>query len=239
MGAAFFSATIIKHNNTTFVDEDGVVGRTGLIPTPGAGGAPHGDFWAVPITDYGVWSHAFNYEPCAPGDETPPQLDAFHVFRLVNENGLAGKDIWMVRGRTTIAGTGSPAEYGYAQVAADYECCDATPSALPTSIPTINACQTLCEYNEDSLYFAIWQLPALSGNLRYLAYGRFNGVALSSLTATGYTSGALLATAMTSAWGATVGGTFTFANNALRLIQTAGDGDDVICVTIGTVNPSA
>lgn len=236
MAASFISALIIKHNNTLFLDENGVVGKTDIIPTPGAGGAPHGDYWAVPVKDYGVFT-GFSFEPCTPDDSTPPTIDAFHVFLLINENGK-GRDTWYVRGRTTYAGLGSPAEYGYIQVAADAECCDGTPSSLPTSIPLISPCQYMCEFDENSLYFAVWALPSLSGNLRYLAYGNFNNVALASLTSTGYTSGALLATAMTSAWGATVGGTFTFANNTLRLEQTAGDGNDTICVTIATVNPS-
>lgn len=234
MGATSISAKVIKHNNTLFLTEDGVVGKTLSIPTQGSGGSPHGDFWAVPVADYGVFT-GFKFEPTTPDSTTGPTLDSFHVFLLVNEN-AKGRDSWWVRGKTTST---TVSDYGYIQAAGDAECCESPARSLPTSIPNISACQEMCEWDENSLYFGVWALPSLSGNLRYLAYGRFNNVALSSLTATGYTTGALLATAMTSAWGATVGGTFTFANNVLRLEQTAGDGDDVICVTVTTVNPSA
>lgn len=238
MASSFISALVIKHNNTLFKNDDnGVIGKTMSIPTPGSGGSPHGDFWAVPVADYGVFT-GFKFEPTTPNNATPPTLDSFHVFLLVNEN-AKGRDSWWVRGRTTYTTVGSPQEYGYIQAAADAECCDATPGQLPTDLPLFSACQEMCQWDANGKYFAIWQLPSLSGNLRYLAYGRFNGVALTALTATGYTSGALLATGMTSAWGTAAGGTFTFANNALQLVQTAGDGDDVICVTIATVNPSA
>lgn len=231
MASSFISAKVIKRNNTLFLSDTGIVGQIMSIPTPGSGGVIDGDYWAVPITNYGIFT-GFNYEPALPDDETPPTVDSFHVFRLTNR---FGNDWMYVRGRTTINTT----EYGYIQASADAECCASPARSLPTSIPNIAGCQLMCEWDANSKYFALWGLPSLSGNLRYLAYGYFNNVALTALTATGYVSSTTLVSAMNSSWGATVGGTFAFANNVLTLTQTAGPGTDVICVTITTVNPSA
>lgn len=234
MAATFISALVIKHNNNVFISDTGVVGQTMSIPTPGAaGGVDIADYWAVPITDYGIFT-GFNFEPATADDTTPPTIDSFHVFRLI---GRLGNDWYYIRGKTTST---TVSDYGYIQAAADAECCESPARSLPTSIPVINGCQLMCEWDSNGLYFALWGLPSLSGNLRYLAYGYFNNVALAALgVSTGYTSGATLATAMNTAWSATVGGTFAFANNVMKLTQTAGPGTDVICVTIGTVNPSA
>ena len=234
MAATYISGLAIKHNNAVFLTDDGVVGKTVSIPTPGAGGIIDGDYWAVPITNYGVFT-GFNFEPTSPNSTDAPTPDSFHVFRLVMQR---GNDYWYVRGSSTYDGD-SPANPGYIEVSADAECC-ANELALPTDIPNIAPCQLMCEFNADNQYFAIYGLPTLTGNLRYFPYGYYNGTALAAATATGYSSKASLLSFLNGSW-STVG-TWSWADDdqtILQVVQTDGSGENVLCVQILTVNPSA
>lgn len=241
MAASFISALVIKHNLDVYMNTDSLTaGVTMPIPSIGAGGVPDGDFWAEPITD-GVVS-GFNFIPVdANNINTAPTSQSFRVFRLVNR---FGNDSWYVVGTTTQATAGSPAACGYIQASNDAECCAVSPCHLPgaSAIPVFAPCQTMCEWDTNSLYFAEFGLPVLTGNLRYYPYGYFNGVLLTAGVSTGYiTKTSLLAFLNSGTWGAI--GTWTFdatANaNSLKVTQSAGPGTDVICVQIITVNPSA
>lgn len=238
MAATSISALVIKHNNTVFQDAaNSTVGSIMDIPTQGAGGVLDGDFWAVPITDNVV--SGFDFIPCKSTDTVPPTAQSFHVFRLTNRFGY---DSWYVRGKTTGTDNGSPATYGYIQAAADAECCSDVPLVLPIDIPVIAACQTMCEFDANGNYFAVFPLPGLTGNLRYYPYGYFNNVLGSAATSTGYaTASTLLSFLQAGTWGAI--GTWSYAdsptNTILKVTQSAGSGNDVICLEITTVNPSA
>lgn len=237
MAATSISALVIKHNNDVFENPSALsVGTIMDIPTQGAGGVLDGDFWAVPITDNVV--SGFNFIPCAPTDTDAPTAQSFHVFRLTNRFGY---DSWYVRGKTTGTDNGSPATYGYIEAAADAECCSATPRVLPTDVPVIAPCQTMCEFDSNGKYFAIFSLPALTGNLRYYPYGYYNDALGDAATATGYATADLLLSFLNSgSWGAI--GTWTYSDAAktiLKVTQDAGSGTDVICLEVTTVNPSA
>lgn len=240
MAATFIPALVIKHNNVVFMNTDTLTAGTIMsIPTPGSGAVIDGDFWAVPINDNVV--SGFNYIPCAATDTVAPSPQSFHVFKLTNR---FGNDVWVVRGKTTdLAGGGSPSTgFGYIQVAQDAECCSATPRTLPTDIPVIAACQTLCNWDVNNKYFGEFGLPALVGNSRYYAYGYYNGTLLTAGTATGYaTKDLLLAFLNSGAWGAI--GTWTYdaaANgNSLKVTLAGGTGIDKICMSVIAVNPSA
>lgn len=230
--ANYFPALVIKHNNDVYLTPEGVVGHMDVIPSPGAGGVIDGDYWAVPITDYGLVS-GFNFVPTSPTSIIPPAPGAFHVFRLAFRHGY---DVWYVRGTSTLSGD-SPAENGYIQAAAAYECCAEVPVNLPTSIPAIAPCFLMCDFDADGNYFAMPGLPTLTGNLRYFPYGYFNGVELTAATGTGYaTTGALLAFLNSGDWGAI--GTWTYTDNVLKVTQTDGPGTDTFCIAIIPVNPS-
>lgn len=233
MAATFISALVIKHNNDVYQE-----GVTMDIPTPGAGGVPDGDFWAVPITD-NVLS-GYNYVPTSATSTTPPTTQSFHVFKLTNR---FGNDNWVVRGTTTAAASGSPSECGYIQAAKDAECCDESPCNLPTDIPVQAACQLMCEWNTDSLYFAKFALPTLAvAGYRYYPYGYYNNVLLGAASAIGYGSkGALLTFLNTEASWAAIG-TWSYADagqNILQVVQSAGSGANVVCISIIALNPSA
>lgn len=233
---SFISAKVIKHNNHTFIDEDGVVGSIMPIPTPQGGGVLDGDYWAVPITDHGVFT-SFNYYIASPTDDTPPSLDSFHVFRMYRAK-ADGRDSWYVVGRTTYPGLGSPAENGYVQASSDAECCAVSPRQLPTTVPFIAGCQLMCTWDANSKYFAIYGAPTLIGNQRYYPNGYVNGVKITGQTATGYaTTGTLLTFLNSGITGAL--GTWTYANGQFKVTQSNGAGIDVICLSIATVNPSA
>ena len=232
MAATFISALVIKHNNDVYQE-----GVTMSIPTPGSGGIPDGDFWAVPITDNVV--SGYNYIPTTPDNAVPPTAQSFHVFKLSNR---FGNDNWVVRGSTTLNDTGSPSDYGYIEASADAECCDATPRTLPTDIPVQAPCQTMCEFDADGKYFAIFALPTLlPAGYRYYPYGYFNDVLGTAATATGYATKAnLLSFLNAGTWGAI--GTWSYADTdetILKVVEADGAGTDVICLSIIAINPSA
>lgn len=235
MASTFISALVIKHNNDVYLNTDTLTpGVIMDIPTPGAGGVIDGDFWAVPINDNVV--SGFNFIPTSAANTDAPTSQSFHVFRLVSR---FGNDSWYVRGTTTAAVGGSPASCGYIQAAADAECCSDTPCSLPTDTPVIVACQQLCNWDADGKYFGEFALPVLSSNLRYYPYGYFNGTLGTAASATGYaTKQALLDFLNAGTWGAI--GTWTAGTgNSLKVTLAGGDGSDVLCLGIVTVNPSA
>lgn len=234
MSATFIPALVIKHNNDVYLTPDLVVGVTQSIPTPGSGGVPDGDFWAVPITDYGVVT-GFNYKPTSPTSTDAPTDQSFHVFRLTTR---LGNDVWYVRGTTTTNTSASPDEPGYIEASQDAECCEADPVTLPTDVPDLAGCQEMCEFDADGNYFAVFQLPQLTGTTpRYFPYGSFNGTALTAASATGYATSDTLLTFLNASWSNV--GTWTFANGVLKVTQTDGPGTDVLCVNIIAINPSA
>lgn len=225
MAATFIPALVIKHNNSVFLTPDLQVGVTMAIPTPGSGAVIDGDYWAVPISDYGVVT-GFNFEPTTPTDVDPPTLQSFHVFRLVNR---FGNDVWYVRGTTTTDGE-SPANAGYIQAAQDAECCAESPAALPTDVPQMLPCQVACEWNADGNYFFILPLPTDAGT--YTASGYLNGEALGA--ASGANAAALLIS-LNSTWtnqgSPQIAITWTLANDNTTAIGviTDGDGSDTLC----------
>lgn len=219
MAATYISGLVIKHGNDVFLDTDLVnYGLIMSIPTPGAGGQPDGDYWAVPITDSVV--SGFNFEPTSPTDVTPPTPQSFHVFRLITNPGTANDKWWVVG--TTLQ---------YIASAAAAECCD-TPVPLPTATPELAPTQLLCELNAGGLTFAVFGVPTIPSGGRIYANGYFNGAKLTNLSGSGYATPALLVAAMQSTWGATVGGTFTLANGVITLTQSAGDRNDEIAINV-------
>jgi hypothetical protein len=223
MSATFIPALVIKHNNSVFLTSDLEVGVTMAIPTPGSGAVIDGDYWAVPISDYGVVT-GFNFEPTTPTDTDPPTLQSFHVFRLVNR---FGNDVWYVRGTTTTDGE-SPANAGYIQAAQDAECCEADPATLPTDVPLMQPCQTACEWNADQNYFFVIGIGTDLGT--YTGNGYMNGEALPQITST--TLGGLeaqLNANWTNIGSPNVAITWTVTNNAAVGVITDGTGEDTIC----------
>lgn len=230
MAASFIPALVIKRNNDVYLEDDLVsYGAVQTIPTPGAGGDPtDGDFWAVPITDNVV--NGFNFIPTTPDSTDAPTAQSFHVFRLITVPGRAQANTWYVVGTTT----------DYIESSAAAECCDA-PVPMPMDVPALAPTQLMCVWNNttDQDYFATWGVPTTPPGGRLYANGYFNDEALPSLSAFGYATPALLVAAMQSAWGATVGGTFTLSGSRITLTQTAGPGTDVIAINIFGTNTSS
>lgn len=226
MSATFIPALVIKHNNSVFLTPDLEVGVTMTIPTPGAGGVIDGDYWAVPISNYGIVT-GFNYTVTTPEDTDPPTLQSFHVFRLISR---FGNDVWYVRGSTTTDGE-SPANPGYIQAAQDAECCEADPATLPTDVPLMQPCQTACEWNADSAYFFVIGIPTDAGT--YTGNGYINGEALPEITsATLAGLEAQLNSNWTNLGSPNVAITWTVTNNAAVGVITDGTGEDVGCMSI-------
>lgn len=227
MAATFIPALVIKHNNDVYLTDDLVVGVTMSIPTPGAGGVIDGDYWAVPISNYGIVT-GFDFEPTTPNNTTEPTPQSFHVFRLISR---FGNDVWYVRGSTTVDGE-SPANDGYIEAAADAECCDATPRVLPTDVPQLLPCQEACEWDSDDAYFFLLSLPTDIGT--YTANGYLNGETLTP--ATGATAAALvtsLNTNFNNQGSPQIAITWTLLNaNTVKGVITAGSGSDTLCAVV-------
>lgn len=226
MAATFLSGLVIKHNNDVYLTDDLEVGVIQPIPTPGGIYSLDGDYWAVPITNYGVVT-GFNFVPTSAQDTDAPTPQSFHVFRLTSRFGY---DSWYVRGTTTNTSS-SPVEYGYIEASQDSECCDATPRTLPTDVPSLQPCQVACEWNADNDYFFVLGLPTDTGT--YSATGYLNGETLPTLTAA---TPALLQTALNSQWtnqgSPNVVITWTVTDLVAMGVITDGTGADTLCAKI-------
>lgn len=202
MAATFVTGKVVRRNRTNFLDTDLVnYGVMMPLPTPGAGGDPtDGDYWAKPITDHGVVD-GFDFIPYNPNEDAP-SAQSFRVFRLIVQPGRANQNSWYV--------VGTVAEYIAAAATAETSGGGVT---LPTTdVPPIAPEFHVCA--GDTATFAVPSGDTVS------AYGYFNGAALPDLSGAGYADGAALAAAMQATWGATVGGTFTFADGVIKLVLT-------------------
>lgn len=241
---AYFNALVIKKNNDLYLDPTTLkAGVMQLIPTPDSGGRIDGDWWATPIADYGVVT-GFNFTPTSPTALVGPTAQSFHVFRLINAGADGTNDVWWVRGTSTLSGD-SPALPGYAEVAADWDCCAAVKRTLPTTTTAIAPCAELCYYNSGTSYGITFTVPTLVGNQRLYAYGYYNNILLTALSpTTGFTSAAALLSAIQSNWATTTDGqslgTWTGTATTITLTQGANaSGANQLCVYILAVNPSA
>lgn len=226
MSATFIPGLVIKHNNDVYLTDDLVVGVTQPIPTPGGIYSLDGDYWAVPISNYGVVT-GFNFVPTSSADTNAPTPQSFHVFRLTSR---FGNDSWYVVGTTTFTG-GSPALPGYIQVSQDAECCDDTPRTLPTTVPNLEPCQIACEFNAAGSYFFVLGLPTDTGIYRGTGY--MNGSTLPTINAA---TPALLQTALNASWNhigsPSVTITWTVTNLIAMGVITNGTGEDYACMKI-------
>lgn len=240
---AYIPALVVQKNNSVYIATTGVtvqksggnvitsgVGLSTEIPTPEGGGIPDGDYWAIPTNDAGIVS-SFTYLPYNANDPIGsilPNPQAFKVCRIMNLN---ASDYWYI--------VGTVAQYITADGGA----------ALPTTITAqIAGCQSLGEWDVNSKYFVVLQLPALTTgsntNSRYYPYGTFNGVALPAASSSGYsTSGALL-TFLNASW-TNVGSpnstiNWTLSADGLTLLgeESSGVGIDRFCGAIAAINPS-
>ncbi len=222
---SFIPALIVQQDHTVNIT-DGVIGLSGLIPTPNSGGQVDSDYWAVPVNGFGIGPSGFKYIPTNPGDATPPDVQAFHVVRIIKNDQSTD---WYAVGTST----------QYLAASEEVECCGTTSPApvMPTTAPLVAPCQVLCTQNSTSgLFEGNIGIPTLPAGEKFYAKGYFNDVALTALSTSGYTTAALLLTAIQAAWAATVGGTFTKTSDNLTLILTQADGPgtDVWCAVIYT-----
>lgn len=222
---SFIPALIVQQDHTVNIT-DGVIGLSGLIPTPNSGGQVDSDYWAVPVTGFGIGPSGFNYIPTNPGSTDAPDAQAFHVVRIIKDNQSTD---WYAVGTST----------QYLLASDEAECCGTSSPApvMPTTAPLVAPCQVLCTQNSTSgLFQGNIGIPTLPAGEKFYAFGYFNGTALTALSISGYTTAALLLTAISTNWAATVGGTFTKTSDNLTLLltQTDGPGTDVWCALIYT-----
>lgn len=236
---AYIPALVIQKNDSVFISTTGVtvqksggneitvgVGLSTEIPTPEGGGVPDGDYWAIPVNDSGIVTGFtyLAYNANDPVGSVKPNLQAFAVCRIMNLN---GSDYWWI--------VGTVAQYITADGGA----------ALPTTITSLVApCQSMGVWDANNLYFAVLQLPVITGNQRYFPYGYMNGVALPSGSNTGYTTPSALLSFINTNW-TNVGSpvstiTWTLSADNLTLLgeENNGVGTDVFCGQVVAINPS-
>ena len=227
--ATSITALVVQKGGSEFINSATSVGLSTQIPVPTSGGSIDADYWAIPINDGQYTSWNFQpYNPANPAESVAPTVDSFAVFRLSCTN---SSDWWYV--------IGTSAQYITAANGGT-----ALPTAFPYVINTkakLSVCATLSSENPTSgLYETTIGVPTLGASEKYYAFGNFNGVALAALSTAGYTTTALLLTAMNTNWGTACGGTFTKTSDDLTFIltQSAGDGNDIFCGRIIGINPS-
>lgn len=215
---SYITALVIQQDSNVFIDSaTGVVGQTMLIPCPSSGGQVDSDYYAIPVTGFGIIGTGFKYLPTTPGDVSKPDAQAFHVVRIIKND---QSTCWYAVGNST----------QYIQASEDVECCTSPPLAMPTSasLPVFAGCETICNQNDAGLYFAVFAAPTPDTGT-YSAKGYYNDVSLP--TVTGATVAALV-TALNSngSWSAI--GTWTNPSGATLVVtQAAGDGTDVLCAS--------
>jgi hypothetical protein len=239
--ASYISANVIRFNDNSFVDEVSAaksgsahyptgVGVTKQVPCPDAqsGGVIDGDYWATPVNEGTVSDFTFKPYNVNEVVSSKPTVDSFAVVRISSR---FSRDVWWVQGTST--------QY----LASCAVCCSDSPVAMPvaTSLPLQAGCQTLCNFDEDDNYFATLGLPTLTPGVgRYYPFGNFNNAALPAAASTGYANTTTLLTFLNTAvtgWAAV--GTWTLEDGTIKVTQTDGPGDEVLCAAIVSINPSA
>lgn len=149
---SYIPALILQQDHSVFIDTvAGTIGQTMLVPTPNSGGQIDSDFWAEPITGFGIEGTGFKYTPTTPDSVTPPSVQAFHVVRIITAKQSTD---WYALGTST----------EYILASDEAECCSASSpvAIMPTvgNLPVIAPTSLLC--NQDAVsgaYFGIWAIP--------------------------------------------------------------------------------
>jgi len=222
MAVTFIESLIVQHGNDVKL-VDGVFGEAGVVPTPSAGGLPDGDYWAVPVNNGSV--SGVTYNPTTPGSTDKPDVQAFHVMRLLNR---FGSDVWHLIGTTE----------EYIAAAKDAECCteSSPPNIMPVDQITVAPCQQICSDSE-GVFTAVLGLPTISGAERYFPIGFFNGVALAAANPAGYANTTDLLTFLNANWlDGNLAATWAVSAAPYTLTNTLSAGDDsdpdVLCAAV-------
>lgn len=218
---AFIQGLVLEQDANVYMNSDGTYGYLTQLPTPVSGGRINGDYWAVPSAAQGITDKGFFYKPCQPADIIKPDVQAFRVVQIQVDN---QQTVYYVCGTSTQYNAASyDAETGHAS----------PPVLMPLTVNAIVPSQVLCNQNRQGLYFAMLAAPTLLAGQSYYGKGYFNGVALAALSATGYSSAALLIAALNSSWGAV--GTWSYSvtdNITFQAIQASGSGTDILTAAI-------
>lgn len=217
---AFIPALVIEQASTVFINSaTGAIGATQNIPTPNSGGFIDGDYWATPVTGFGIVGTGFRYTPCNASSVDKPDAQSFHVVRIINQNTNNPSDSYVL---------GTSTQYN--QASEFVECCGTSSPAIvmPTSsdLPVIAPCTPLCNQDDNGDYFGVFAAPTPDTGT-YAANGYYNDVALPQVT--GATVAALTTNLNNDAdWGAI--GTWTNPDGATLVVtQSGADGTDVLC----------
>lgn len=221
---SYISGLVIQKDSTIYFNEStGTFGQIQLVPTPSSGGKVDSDYWATPIIDSGIVGTGFTYEVTQPGSVAKPDIQSFHVVRIIVYNGQQSTAWWVVGNSTQ-----------YINASNDEEAFVSPPFAMPQTLAAFVPDQTLCNVDANGKYFGILAAPTL-GSGRYFAKGYLNGVALTALSGAGYASAATLLTALNASWGNVGVWTKTADNQTFIVTQSAGSGTDILAAAITVI----
>lgn len=219
---AFIPALVIQQDSTLYLNSDGSYGFITQIPTPASGGRLDTDYWASPVNSQGIVGKGLKFTPCLPGDTNKPDVQSFHVVRVVSNRQSAD---WYLNGTSTQYNLSSyDAEIAHAS----------TPVLMPVTVVNILPSQVICnQARATGLYTAYLGASSQLPGQKYYASGYFNGVALAPLSVIGYSTIAGLVADMNSLW-SNVGAWSYYVPDGLSVFatQAAGSGTDVLTAAI-------
>lgn len=208
---------VIQLNNTQFITENSVKGRTLLVPCKNIL-LDDDEYWMVPIKDYMSFSGLRPYLTIGDhGIPVPqPTYDSFKVFRVRDK--LSGNTYWIYGTKdqflTSASVTGS------------------TPTPMPgingAFVQRVSPCDKLCAKDINGNFFLITSLPSLPAGWSYSAYGSRNNVAYANPAAGGYASVAALLTFLNATFTP-----YTWTNPSGSVIYATGGAlNDILCISI-------
>ncbi len=221
---AYTPALVIQKDTYILKNGDASFGQIMLVPTPASGGMVDSDYWATPILGEGIVGNGFEYTPTTPGSLTKPDVQSFHVIRLIMQTNQSNISTtwWVVGNSTQYINTSADAEVGHAS----------PPILMPQTLASFVPTQVLCNQNDAGLYFGILAAPVPLSGRRYFAKGYYNGVALTALSGAGYVSAATLLTALNANWSNVGTWTKSADDQTFFVTQASGSGSDVLDAAI-------
>lgn len=220
-------ALVIQQNNTILGREGNTIyGQILNIPCRNDFIDDTSNYWFVPAKDEGAFTTIVPVPARGDYEITPPTFDSIQGFRVRDK--ISRHDWWA---------------YGTWQdfIASCGTCCGDAAIPMPGTdgnfIWQIAPCSQICEpINEDGDFVSYWGLPTLGVGQTYFPYGGYNNTELPAASASGYPDVTSLLTFLNANWTQLV---WTASVDNLTLIGTGGDLNDVACVSVIAIEPSA
>lgn len=221
--ATYIPGLVISVIDEQLICSDGVYGRTMDIPCPDGGLALlDGDFWCSPVVDNGLWL-GVKFSQGGASQTVGPTVQSFQVVRVSDR--LSG-NAYYVRGNSTQF------------INSCAVCCGNAPISLPTDLPHIAPCQTLCDQLSAGNYGGVWAIPDLPAGFGYYPTIYFNNTKTTQSPIAGFSTITALLAWLNGNYGNIGTWSVSADNRTLFVIQNPGPGTDTVCLMIVAVNAS-